>query len=113
MTTRQRTIDSAAARGRAANAQILQDLRNHRLDRGIAGADLARVAGISPSQYSRIERGLSGPITIQQACTFFAVLGYDLSIALYPGGQPLRDRVVRPGFSGDSEGWFRPPRSGL
>jgi hypothetical protein len=91
MGSRQRLIDSAAARGRATNAQLIQDLRQQRLDRGLGSSDIPRAAGLSPAQYSRIERGLTGPISIQQATVFFALLGLDLTVRVYPAGEPLRD----------------------
>jgi transcriptional regulator with XRE-family HTH domain len=91
MGSRQRVIDNAAARGRAANAQLLVDLRQQRLDRGLGGGEIARAVGLSPAQYSRIERGLTGPLSIQQATIMFAVLGMDLTVRLYPAGEPLRD----------------------
>jgi transcriptional regulator with XRE-family HTH domain len=89
--TRERRVDVGAARGRAATAAVLAELRAARLDRGLGGRDIAREVGISAAQYSRIERGLTGSVSIEQASLLLAAVGLDLSIRAYPAGEPLRD----------------------
>jgi transcriptional regulator with XRE-family HTH domain len=89
--TRERSVDVGAARGRALNAALLNELRQARLDRGLASRDVARAVGLSPAQYSRIERGLSASITIVQASAMLAAVGLELSARAYPAGEPLRD----------------------
>jgi transcriptional regulator with XRE-family HTH domain len=91
MGTRERRIDVGAARGRALTATVLGELRNSRLDRGIGGTDIARQVGISPAQYSRIERGLTASLSIERASVLLATVGLELSVRAYPAGQPLRD----------------------
>lgn len=91
MGTRERAVDAGAARGRALTATVLRELRDGRLDRGIGGGDLARAVGISPAQYSRIERGLTDSVSIEQASILLAVVGLELSVRAYPSGEPLRD----------------------
>jgi transcriptional regulator with XRE-family HTH domain len=91
MGTRERAVDVGATRGRAITATLLAELRSTRLDRGLGGADIARSAGISPAQYSRIERGLTVSLSIEQASVLFAAIGLELSVRAYPGGEPLRD----------------------
>jgi len=78
-------------RGRALTATVLGELRNGRLDRGLGGADVARAVGISPAQFSRIERGLTASLSIEQASVLLAAVGLDLSVRAHPGGEPLRD----------------------
>jgi transcriptional regulator with XRE-family HTH domain len=73
------------------NAALLNELRQARLDRGLASRDVARAVGLSPAQYSRIERGLSASITIVQASAMLAAVGLELSARAYPAGEPLRD----------------------
>ncbi len=70
---------------------VLRELRDGRLDRGLGGSDIAREAGISPAQYSRIERGLTESVAIEQAAVLLAAVGLELSVRVYPGGEPLRD----------------------
>ena len=91
MGTRERRVDAGAARGRALTAVVLSDLRAARLDRGLGGVDVAREVGISPAQYSRIERGMTGSLSIDQASVLLAAVGLELSVRAYPGGEPLRD----------------------
>lgn len=91
MGAKTRRIDIRAARGRASAATILTEVRNARIDRGLAGIDVARALGISPAQYSRIERGLVGPLSIERASMLLAVVGLELVVRVHPGGEPLRD----------------------
>lgn len=91
MSSRTRTIDVAAARGQALARSILDELRHARLDRGLSGAVVARAVGMSEAQYSRIERGLSSGLSIQQASRLLAGVGLELRVRAYPSGEPLRD----------------------
>lgn len=91
MGTRQRRIDVGIARGRALTATVLRELREARLDRGLGGSDIAREVGMSGAQCSRIERGLTGSLSVEQASLLLAAVGLDLSIRTYPSGEPLRD----------------------
>ena len=52
---------------------------------------VARALGISVSQYSRIERGLSPDLSIATAIRLFAILGHDLAVRAYPSGDPISD----------------------
>ncbi len=88
---RQRLVDVGAARGRALTASILSELRTARLDRGLGGSDIARAVGISSAQYSRIERGLTSGLSLEQAAMLLAAVGPELSARAHPAGQPLRD----------------------
>lgn len=91
--TRERPVGIGAARGRALTAKVLNELRDGRLDRGLAGRVVARAVGISPAQYSRIERGHTSGISIQQASELLAAVGLELAVQAYPSGEPLRDRA--------------------
>lgn len=91
MGTHVRRVDAGALRGRALTAMVLRELRDGRLDRGLGGADIARAVGMSPAQYSRIERGLTASLSIEQASVLLAAIGLELSVRAYPGGEPLRD----------------------
>jgi transcriptional regulator with XRE-family HTH domain len=91
MSSRERAVDVGAARGRLLTATLLEELRNARLDRGLESQDVARAIGLSPAQYSRLERGQSGGISILQASMMASAVGLELSVRTYPGGEPLRD----------------------
>jgi transcriptional regulator with XRE-family HTH domain len=91
MASRERAVDIGKARGRQATALVLHELQTGRLDRNLSGAAVAGSAGISAAQYSRIERGLVGRITIEQATTLLAAVGLTLSVRVFPWGEPIRD----------------------
>jgi transcriptional regulator with XRE-family HTH domain len=91
MATRERRSDLAATRGRVLTATVLQELRSGRRDRNVSGALVAAALGCSPSQYSRLERGLTDGLTIEQAAIALAAVGLNLSVRVYPGGAPVRD----------------------
>jgi transcriptional regulator with XRE-family HTH domain len=91
MGSRERAVDIGAARGRMLTSTVLQELRNARLDRGLESQDVAMAVGLSPAQFSRIERGQSGGITILQASMMLSAVGLELSVRAYPRGEPLRD----------------------
>jgi transcriptional regulator with XRE-family HTH domain len=93
MGSRERPVDVGAARGRALTSTVLSELRLARLDRNLSGEVVASAVGISSAQYSRIERALVRGLTIEQASSLLAVVGLELSIRVYPGGQPLRDEA--------------------
>jgi transcriptional regulator with XRE-family HTH domain len=70
---------------------VLRELRDGRHDRGLGGSDIAREVGISPAQYSRIERDLTDSLSIERASILLAAVGLELSVRVYPAGEPLRD----------------------
>lgn len=72
-------------------ATVLGELRSARLDRGLSGRELARVAGLSAAQYSRLERGLTESLSIERASRLLTAVGLELSVRAYPAGEPLRD----------------------
>jgi transcriptional regulator with XRE-family HTH domain len=89
--SRERAVDVGAARGRALTNLLLLELRNARLDRGLESKAVARAVGLSPAQYSRIERGQSTSISIVAAAKMLSTVGLELSVRTYPQGEPLRD----------------------
>jgi len=93
MVAKTRRIDIGAARGRASAATVLTELRTARIDRGLSGAEVGRVAGLSAAQFSRIERGLADSLTFERASALLAAVGLELSVRVYPAGEPIRDRA--------------------
>lgn len=91
MGSRERAIDIGAARARDVLARLPAEARSARLGAGLTQEFVASAAGLSRSQYSRIERGLSPDLSIKTATRLFAVLGYDLAIRPYPAGDAVRD----------------------
>ncbi len=91
MGSRERAVEVGAARAREILARLTAEARTARLTIGLGQDDVAAALGISRSQYSRIERGLSPGLTIDTAARLFAVLGQDLAVRAYPAGDPIRD----------------------
>lgn len=91
MATKSRAVDVGEMRGRAAVSKVCRDLKDARVSAGLAQEVVARAIGITPSQYSRIERGLSPDLSIRTANRLCSVLGLDLAIRTYPAGDPIRD----------------------
>jgi transcriptional regulator with XRE-family HTH domain len=91
MGSRERAIDIGAARAREVLARLPTEARSARLGAGLTQEFVANAVGLSRSQYSRIERGLSPDLSIRLASLLFAVLGYDLAIRPYPAGDAVRD----------------------
>jgi len=91
MGSRERAVDIGAARAREILARLPSEARSARLALGLGQIDVAAALGISRSQYSRIERGLSPELSIEVAARLFAVLGQNLSVRTFPAGDPIRD----------------------
>lgn len=91
MGSRERSVDIGAARAREILARLMAEARAARLGAGLGQDDVATALGISRSQYSRLERGLSPDLSIDRAARLFAVLGQELSVRTFPAGDPIRD----------------------
>lgn len=91
MGSRERAVDIGAARAREILARLTAEARASRLGAGLGQDDVAAALGISRSQDSRMERGLSPEVSIDRAARLFAVLGQELSVRAFPAGDPIRD----------------------
>ena len=91
MTVRERRSDVGGAHGRQIVAATCSELAAARRDAALSQAVVSGLVGISPSQYSRIERGLSPNVPVPTLARIAAVLGLRLSMRLFPVGDPLRD----------------------
>lgn len=85
----------AAAARRAsdrAHRSLAEDLRRLRIDAGLTQSELARAAGVHPSQISRAEDAVTRP-SIETYSKLAVALGADLSARFYPNTGPvIRDR---------------------
>ncbi|HET7494917.1 MAG TPA: helix-turn-helix transcriptional regulator [Candidatus Limnocylindrales bacterium] len=86
MGSRERHAIIGTRRGRDMTQAVLRELHDGRLDRNLSGRTVGAALGISPSEYSRIERGLTRGVTIEQLTVLLAAVGLDLSVRAYPGG---------------------------
>ena len=93
VSTSERLLD----RARRARLRIRQvagtELRSTRVGLGRSQDFVGHACDIDHSQVSRIERGVLATVTVDQLSRMASVLGLDVSIKFYPGGQPLRDQA--------------------
>jgi transcriptional regulator with XRE-family HTH domain len=92
MATRQRAGDLGAADARRHAQASGRDIRDARLALSMSLETAARRAGMSPSQFGRIERGAIARPTHDQICRAARAVGLEASLQLYPSGIPVRDR---------------------
>ena len=67
------------------------EIRAAREGAGLSQTAVGRAAGLSHAEVSRIERGRSPWLNIVEASEVCAVVGLDLWLRAYAGGDPLRD----------------------
>ncbi len=91
MAARERPIDRGRRLARRAAVALGEELRNARIAAGVSQRRVAEAAGCSSSQVSRLERGLLRVVTFDLVARIAAVLGLDLSVRLFPEGDPIRD----------------------
>jgi transcriptional regulator with XRE-family HTH domain len=84
-------ISRADRRTTALLDRLGSELRTARNAAGLTQRDAARATGCSPTEISRIERGIAPWVDVATLTRFATVVGLDLWIRTYPGGEPLRD----------------------
>jgi transcriptional regulator with XRE-family HTH domain len=62
-----------------------------RIDRGLSLRDVGDAVGVSPPTMGRFATGKATDVGIVRASQILGVVGLDLSVRAYPGGQPMRD----------------------
>jgi transcriptional regulator with XRE-family HTH domain len=67
------------------------ELREARVGAGLSQRAAAGAAGMSHAQLGRIERGVIGDLTVDQACRAAAALGLRVTLRTWPDGDPARD----------------------
>ena len=70
---------------------IAAELREARLAAGVSQDHVARVAGLSQSKISRIERAQRTSARVDELAQHCAALGLRLSLKAYPEGEAVRD----------------------
>jgi transcriptional regulator with XRE-family HTH domain len=91
MVTKERPADRGRRHGRDQYLRAAAELRAARIERALNLRRVGAAVGLSPSEVSRIERGLVPATSIVRLAELHAVVGLDLSVRSYPGGQPIRD----------------------
>jgi transcriptional regulator with XRE-family HTH domain len=90
MATTERRLAEADRRARRLLAAVGDEIRNARLGIGISQATLGRAAAMSRTKVGRIEQGRP-ETSVCDLTRLSGLVGLDLSVRAYPGGQPLRD----------------------
>jgi transcriptional regulator with XRE-family HTH domain len=91
MSSAVRRLDRAQRVAAAMLRLIADEFRHARIQAGLSQAAVARAAGISRAELSRIERAAAPWVTLQTISAVAIVLGQMPSIRLFPDGSPLRD----------------------
>ena len=89
--TRERPVDRGTERGRRLRTAAGGEVRNARLNRGLSLAEVGAAVGVSASTQSRLERGVLEHVDVMLLARTCAVVGLDLTLKTYPGGEPIRD----------------------
>jgi transcriptional regulator with XRE-family HTH domain len=93
VTSIRRVLDEARNRAVRIRMDVGRELRSARLARGLSQRVVAHAAGITQSQLSRVERGVYPAVTIEVFAKSAAAVGLDLSVRVFPGGSPIRDKA--------------------
>jgi len=91
MPTRTRIVDRGTAAARRQRQDIGRELGQAREGRGLSARAVGRALGCSHGKVVRVERGESPDVSLLTLNQLAAIVGLDLSVRLYPGGNPLRD----------------------
>jgi transcriptional regulator with XRE-family HTH domain len=88
----QRRLALGLADARRVSSMLAAELRSTRIGAGISQATAARAAGMSRSQWGRLERGEDPHPDLVELCCAGRALGLQLGPKFYPVGAPVRDR---------------------
>jgi transcriptional regulator with XRE-family HTH domain len=91
MTATNRSYARGTRRGERALQAIADEFRENRVGAGLSQQRIAAAGRMSRSRYTRIELAHVRQLSIVDAAQLASVLGLDLSVRLYPAGDPLRD----------------------
>jgi transcriptional regulator with XRE-family HTH domain len=91
MTATDRRIDRAIRASEEARRRLGAEIRQARLEHDLSQATVARGAGLAPSTLSRLERGVTRSVPLEDLFRAAAAVGLVVRTQSYPGGEPLRD----------------------
>jgi transcriptional regulator with XRE-family HTH domain len=91
MAVRQRRADAGTVRARELVASSSREFRAGRSNAALSQAVVATAAGLSQSEYGRVERGVSPEVSLRTICRIASALGLEVSLRFYPTADPIRD----------------------
>jgi transcriptional regulator with XRE-family HTH domain len=94
--TTERLYDAGTRRADRWRRELGEEFRHRRLELGLSQREVAAAARIDRSDYSRIEHGVFGSLSITAACRVGSVLALDVSVRVFPGGSSIRDAGQTP-----------------
>jgi transcriptional regulator with XRE-family HTH domain len=93
MPVKETPIAIGSRRSRQLRQRIADELTAARITAGLSIRAVALRLGIGKSRIERFERGEPATMTIDLASRYAAIVGHQLAAAVYPFGDPVRDRV--------------------
>jgi transcriptional regulator with XRE-family HTH domain len=91
MTSRERPADRGRRRAIGAIRRLGEEHRRARVGAGLSLRAVGRATNTSHQQIARFERAEISNVSIEDAGAWCAVVGLDLVIRAYPGGDAIRD----------------------
>lgn len=92
MATRETRLARGRRRAREQTARATAELRQARIVGGLSQSALANQLGLHPSNVWRLESGEVAEVSVRRLSEMASLLGLELSLQLYPIGDPVRDK---------------------
>jgi HTH-type transcriptional regulator/antitoxin HipB len=89
----ERRMVRADGRARLALQTLGRELRTARVNHGLSQDAVAAASGVAQAEISRIEHGARPGATLRTLARLATALGLELSVRLYPAGEPIRDKA--------------------
>jgi transcriptional regulator with XRE-family HTH domain len=93
MPASERRFTRADQRAALALGNLGRELRSARVSHGLSQQVVAAASGVQQAEVSRIETGRRPGATIRTLARLATAVGLELSVRLYPGGEPIRDKA--------------------
>jgi transcriptional regulator with XRE-family HTH domain len=89
----ERRMVRADERARLALQTLGRELRMARVNHGLSQDAVAASTAVAQAEVSRIERTGRPGVTLRTLARLAAAVGLELSVRLYPAGEPIRDKA--------------------